>query len=82
MRVTALSTAGVLEKNDTTGNYTAMYVSQYFVSYKREGDSRWRHYHRNDVSVTVRILSSTPLTFSLHTSVWALLKTSHQAPTF
>lgn len=53
MRVTALSTAGVLEKNDTTGNYTAMYVSQYFVSYKREGDSRWRHYHRNDVSVTV-----------------------------
>ena len=57
MRVTALSTAGVLVKNKTTGNYSSMYVSQYFVAYKRERDLIWRRYHKNDVSVTVRILS-------------------------
>ncbi|XP_068716400.1 discoidin domain-containing receptor tyrosine kinase B-like [Montipora capricornis] len=53
MRVTALSTAGVLVKNKTTGNYSSMYVSQYFVAYKRERDLKWRRYHKNDVSVTV-----------------------------
>ena len=54
MRVMALSTAGVLVKNESTGNYSFMYVSHYFLAYKREGDRKWRRYHRNDVSVTVR----------------------------
>ena len=58
MRVTALSTAGVLVKNQTTGNYSFMYVSRYFLAYKREGDIKWRHYHRNDVAVTVRFRPS------------------------
>ncbi|XP_078376446.1 epithelial discoidin domain-containing receptor 1-like isoform X1 [Oculina patagonica] len=53
MRVTALSTIGVRVKNESTGNYSFMYVSQYFLAYKREGDKKWRRYHRNDVSVTL-----------------------------
>lgn len=53
MLVSALSTVGVLVKNDSTGNSTFMYVSQYFLAYKRDGDLKWRRYHRNDVSVTV-----------------------------
>ena len=55
MRVTALSTIGVRVKNASTGNYSFMYVSQYFLAYKRDGDKTWRRYHRNDVSLTVRI---------------------------
>ena len=55
MRVTAISTIGVRVKNASTGDYSFMYVSQYFLAYKREGDKKWRRYHRNDVSVTVRI---------------------------
>lgn len=55
MRVTALSTIGVRVKNESTGNYSFMYVSQYFLAYKRDGDKKWRRYHRNDVSLTVRI---------------------------
>ena len=55
MRVTALSTIGVQVKNASTGNYSFMYVSQYFLAYKRDGDKTWRRYHRNDVSLTVRI---------------------------
>ena len=54
MRITALSTAGVLIKSQSTGNYSFMYASQYFLSYKREDDKAWRRYHKNDVSVTVR----------------------------
>ena len=54
MRITALSTAGVLIKSHSTGNYSFMYASQYFLSYKREDDKTWRRYHKNDVSVTVR----------------------------
>ena len=54
MRVTALSTGRVRVKNESTGNYSIMYVSKYFLAYKREGDMKWRRYHRNDVSVTVR----------------------------
>lgn len=54
MRITALSTAGVLIKSHSTGNYSFMYASQYFLSYKREDDKAWRRYHKNDVSVTVR----------------------------
>ncbi|KAJ7386776.1 DNA damage responsive protein [Desmophyllum pertusum] len=53
MRVTALSTIGVRVKNASTGTYSFMYVSQYFLAYKREGDTKWRRYHRNDVSVTL-----------------------------
>lgn len=53
MLVSALSTVGVLVKNDSTGNSTFMYVSQYFLAYKRDGDLQWRRYHRNDVSVTL-----------------------------
>ena len=61
MRVTALSTAGVRVKNES------MYVSQYFLAYKRDGDTRWRHYHKNDVSVTVKFhhLSLLPTTSKL-----------------
>lgn len=55
MRVTAISTIGVRVKNASTGDYSFMYVSQYFLAYRREGDKKWRRYHRNDVSVTVRI---------------------------
>ena len=55
MCVTALSTIGVRVKNASTGNYSFMYVSQYFLAYKRDGDKTWRRYHRNDVSLTVRI---------------------------
>ena len=54
MRIMALSTAGVLIKSQSTGNYSFMYASQYFLSYKREDDKAWRRYHKNDVSVTVR----------------------------
>jgi len=61
MRVTAISTAGVQVKNESTGNYSSMYVSQYFLAYKREGDTKWRHYHRNDVSVTVIKTNSSDL---------------------
>lgn len=57
MRITALSTAGVLIKSQSTGNYSFMYASQYFLSYKREEDKEWRRYHKNDVSVTVRYQS-------------------------
>lgn len=53
MRVTALSTIGVRVKNASTGNYSFMYVSQYFLAYKRDGDKTWRRYHRNDVSLTI-----------------------------
>lgn len=53
MRITALSTAGVLIKSQSTGNYSFMYASQYFLSYKREDDKAWRRYHKNDVSVTL-----------------------------
>ncbi|XP_022788544.1 epithelial discoidin domain-containing receptor 1-like isoform X3 [Stylophora pistillata] len=53
MHVSALSTVGVLVKNDSTGNFSFMYVSQYFLAYKRDGDLKWRRYHRNDVSVTL-----------------------------
>lgn len=54
MRIMALSTAGVLIKSQSTGNYSFMYASRYFLSYKREDDKAWRRYHKNDVSVTVR----------------------------
>ena len=54
MRVSAVSSMGVMVKNATTGSFTHMFVSQFFLIYRRDGSNRSRHYRGDEMSVTVR----------------------------